>query len=439
MNSTGRIVLILIMPISVKPIYIKIIFLSLFPKASNPIGLFFLAVVLFLASYTSYAQDTTLKKQSLRDSVAYWNSQLDVADIAKRIINNNTPRKNDDSKVHASIIPAFGYSLQTGFAGVLSTNLGFYTGREQSQKISSILSSLAYTQYKQVIFPIQGSIWTKKDLYNITMDWKYLNYPSITYGLGGKSKLTDGYNIDFNYIKLHQSVLRKIHGYLYAGLGFYYDRLWNIREINPPKGVVTDFEKYGLTSSATASGIAFRILIDTRTNQINPKTGWYVNITDRPNYKFLGSSNNWHSFVAEFRRYFTLPTHPKSVLALWSYNWLTLGGTPPYLLLPSTGWDEYSNLGRGYIQGRYRGRQMLYLEAEYRFGITHNGLLGGVVFANAQSYSKDLSKQFSTIEPAAGFGLRVKLNKFSGANLCVDYGFGIDGSRGFFVNLGEVF
>jgi hypothetical protein len=108
-------------------------------------------------------------------------------------------------------------------------------------------------------------------------------------------------------------------------------------------------------------------------------------------------------------------------------------------LLPSTGWDDFYNTGRGYIQGRYRGKDMLYFESEYRFGITNNGLLGGVLFVNAESFSKELSKQLAVVAPACGLGVRIKLNKFSGANLCVDYGFGADGSRGISVNLGEVF
>ncbi len=55
-----------------------------------------------------------------------------------------------------------------------------------------------------------------------------------------------------------------------------------------------------------------------------------------------------------------------NILALWSYNWLTLSGTPPYLMLPSTGWDKTFNTGRGYIQGRFRSNNMLDAEAEYR-------------------------------------------------------------------------
>ena len=82
---------------------------------------------------------------------------------------------------------------------------------------------------------------------------------------------------------------------------------------------------------------------------------------------------------------------------------------------------------------------MIYLESEYRFGLTKNGLLGGVVFANAANYSRTVNANLHDIIPAAGSGVRIKINKHSNTNLCIDYGVGVDGSRGFFVNLGEVF
>jgi hypothetical protein len=163
-------------------------------------------------------------------------------------------------------------------------------------------------------------------------------------------------------------------------------------------------------------------------------------MTYRPNFTWLGSDDNWQSLIIDAREYLKFPGSTRNVLAFWSYDWFTVGnGNPPYLLLPSTGWDAYSNTGRGYIQGRYRSKDMLYLESEYRFGITANGLLGGVVFANAQSFSEPSSGQFSYLIPGYGAGVRISLNKFSRTNLCVDYGWGIHGSGGFFVNLGEVF
>ena len=168
----------------------------------------------------------------------------------------------------------------------------------------------------------------------------------------------------------------------------------------------------------------------------------------RPKFTFLGSDNNWQSLLVEYRAYRRFPNlSSNNVLALWSYNWFTFGGKPPYLLLPSTGWDAFANTGRGYIQGRFRGSNMLYLEAEYRFGITSNGLFGGVIFANAETFSNAAStlagnaslSTFDPVKPAAGLGIRIRMNKFSKANLCIDYGWGTSGSHGLSVNLGEVF
>lgn len=82
---------------------------------------------------------------------------------------------------------------------------------------------------------------------------------------------------------------------------------------------------------------------------------------------------------------------------------------------------------------------MVYLKAELRFGITKDGLLGGVIFTNAQSSSELNSNKLEVISPAAGIGLRIKFNKFSNTNVCVDYGVGKGGSRRFFGNLGEIF
>lgn len=58
---------------------------------------------------------------------------------------------------------------------------------------------------------------------------------------------------------------------------------------------------------------------------------------------------------------------------------------------------------------------------------------------NAQFFSKDIKTELSVIAPAYGAGIRISVNKQSGANLCIDYAFGKDGSKGIFVNLGEVF
>jgi outer membrane protein assembly factor BamA len=343
-------------------------------------------------------------------------------------------------KLHISALPVVGYTLQTGFAGVLSSNFAFYTSEHSQANISSILTSITYSQYHQIIFPIQADIWTKGNQYNIVTDWRYLKYPSLTYGLGGNTSPDSGYNIDYTYLRLHQAIMKKVTSDTYLGLGYDLDYLWNIQELDPPTGEHTDFQRYGLHKTELASGISLHFLYDSRRNQLNPDNGSYASISYRPNFTFLGSDANWQSLILDLREYIPLPGGTHNVLALWSYNWFTTGGgDPPYLLLPSSGWDAYSNTARGYIQGRFRSRNMLYLESEYRFQILNNGLLGGVVFGNAQSFSEQGSGRFEYVAPGFGGGIRISLNKFSRTNLCIDYGWGTHGSGGFFVNLGEVF
>jgi outer membrane protein assembly factor BamA len=372
------------------------------------------------------------------------NDRVDLVDVGRSLLKGYRSKRKDtvqqqSGKLHISALPIAGYTLQTGFAAVLSSNFAFYTSEHSQANMSNVLTSITYSQYQQIILPIQANIWTRGNKYNIQTDWRYLRYPSLTYGLGGNTGLDSGYNIYYGYLRLHQSILRSITKDFYVGVGYDFDYFWNIREINPPPGK-TDFERYGITPRATSSGISLHLLFDNRRNPINPAKGSYLSAAYRPNFTFLGSDNNWQSLLIEAREYLRFPNSTRNVFAIWSYNWFTLGsGDPPYLLLPSTGWDAYSNTGRGYIQGRYRSKNMAYLETEYRFGITSNGLLGGVVFANAQTFTEPATAHFAYIDPGYGCGIRVSLNKFSRTNLCVDYGWGLHGSGGFFVNLGEVF
>ena len=307
--------------------------------------------------------------------------------------------------------------------------------------MSDILTSITYTQYNQILFPLAATIWSKNNKYMFSVDYRFLKYPSTTYGIGARTTENDAYTLNFNCVKLHQSVLRKVYNNFYVGLGFFYDHFWDIKEVDPPVGVHTSYERYGNQKKATAAAIAVRVLYDSRRNPVNATNGHYASIVFRPNYTFLGSDNNSKSLQIDYRKYFSIGGNPRHVLALWSFDWLTLGrGKQPYFLLPSTGWDDQYNTGRGYVQSRFRAKNLIYTEAEYRFGLTNNGVLGAVVFVNTQSYSKTLgNQQLSVIAPGCGAGLRIKLNKHSNTNLAIDYGFGQRGSKGIFLNLGEVF
>lgn len=371
-------------------------------------------------------------------------AQKDMGDVAHHVFSPHKPIDIDtlerkDTRKHYSVVPAIGYTLQTGFAGIISGNCAYYRDTSAAAKLSTITTSVTYSQYNQTIVPFQASIWTPGNKMNVIIDWRFIDYPSDIYGLGGRTDPNKGYTIDFKGLKLHQTVMFNLSQNFYAGVGYFFDKFWDIKAVDPESRAINKRVTKELGTEETASGPAFRFLYDSRQNQLNPQQGLYYNMTYRTSFKGLGSDSNWQSLQIDARTYLKFPANSRNILAFWMFDWLTLHGTPSYLLLPSTGWDDNYNTGRGYIQGRFRGKTMLYFESEYRFALTNNGLLGGVAFVNLQNFSPDISSTYNQIFPGYGLGLRLKLNKHSGANLCVDYGFGKNGSKGFFVNLGEVF
>ncbi len=365
----------------------------------------------------------------------------DVIDVYYKLIHHTCKIAShcEPKKISFSSAPALGYTLHTKFAVAYAMNFAFLTSKDKITNLSVINVLPVFTQNKQFEFSMQSNIWAKNNKYNFLGDYRYYKYPQPSFGLGGHTSLASYNFMDYSYIVLKQAILKSLGNNFFAGAGYNMDYHVQITETGNSDGKESDFHKYGATTSSMSTGPSLHFLHDDRRNPINPLAGLYSNVVYRCNLSALGSYSNWQSLIVDVRKYIKVPGKSQNTLAFWSYNWFTFGGKAPYLELPSTGWDTYSNMGRGYTQGRFTGKNLLYLEAEYRFNILKSGLLGGVVFTNAQSVADWPSNKFTTIWPAAGFGLRVKINKNSNTNISIDYGIGLGGSSGIFVNLGEVF
>ena len=389
-------------------------------------------------SKDSVVQKTENAKEKEADSLS---RQKDIFDLFNNFFGAHISSKPDTlklrpGKLFLAIVPAIGYTLEGNWLANVSLNTSFYTSNPQSTNLSTINYGTQYDLNHQLIVPIISDIWLKNNVINLLGDWRYYIYPSYTYGLGGNTLLSNADLIDYSYIRIYQEILGHFNSYFYFGGGYNYDNHFDIKEL----GSNPDFNLYNNGATQTiSSGPVVHFMYDSRSNINNPIDAFYGSITYRYSSTILGSTEQWQSLFLEFKKYIKLFASSPNVLALWSWNVFTFGGNPPYFDMPSNGWDINNNSGRGYIQGRFRGQNMLYDEAEYRFRITHNGLLGGVIFANAESVSQYPSNKFEYINPGYGLGLRVKMNKYSDVNLCFDYGFGLMGSRGLFVNLGEVF
>ncbi len=408
-----------------------------------------LVLLLLVCSVSLHAQDKNLipltrYPSKIKDTITRVSkdtiTERDLNDVFSSLFSKNYKPVKPDSigkKMIASFFPAVGYSLQTKTAATLTGNIVFRAS--PISKISAITTSMGYTERRQFTIPVVSNIWTADNSWLFVGDSRFYIYPQSTYGLGSNSDTSDRQHMRYNLLRISEVALKRIRGNFFLGAGYKFSDHWNIDYGKSENGVPSAFESYAATRRSISSGFSLNALYDSRDFSVNATTGFFGAIEFDDNLKAFGSDGNWQSVVIDLRKYFRFPANSDNVIAFWSYDWLVLGGKPPYLDLPSTSWDTYSTTGRGYIQSRFRGAQMVYLETEYRFKITANGLLGGVAFLNGESLSAAPGTGLQRIRPGYGPGLRIKLNKASKTNLDIDYGFGNQGSNGLFLTVGEVF
>lgn len=388
-------------------------------------------------SSASYVLKDTIRAAKYASDTA---DQRDVIDVLVKLFKPKHFNRSNlkPGQVSFFILPAPYYTQATGFALTLNGTLDFLASDYKYQNLSLITASAGYTQKGQTTFSIYPTLWTKNNSFTLQGIWWYYDYSEQTFGLGSNTANSKQDLLHYKFLRLYETVAKQIFMDGFIGLGYKLDVHNNIREDGNIDGSGSDFNAYGPAGKTVSSGPSLSFLFDDRRNQINPRRGSYIDIDYSTKLTSLGSDQNWQYLKVDLRKYFKVSSSSNNVLAFWNLYEFTFGQVP-YLDLPAVGWDDYQKSSRGYTQGRFRGKNMIYLEGEYRFKVTHNGVLGGVIFANAESFSEPATNNFQTILPAAGAGIRIKVNKYTRTNLSIDYGVGIKGSSGIFVNLGEVF
>ena len=393
---------------------------------------------------------------------------VDIIDVIRKMFNKKAPTGSDTlvpNVRNTSLLPIVGYGVANGFIVGAAVGLTNLKGDKNTTQLSSALVSLSFTTKKQIIICARSNIYLPGDIWYLQGDWRLLFYAQPTYGLGiYEVNEPLHFNIEgtdvnhpvveqpmrFNYIRFYETVLREIAHHWYVGLGVNIDDHSKIQDeslkLDTPNPNITSHyfysKKYGFDPSHySTNGLLAQVTYDSRDNAVNAYRGIYATGSFRLNEKIFGGSQNSTMLYGEWRCFIPLSkTKPGLVLAIWNWGVYVTSGSVPYLTLPAIGWDTYGRSGRGYVQGRFRGVNMVYGETELRMPISRNGLFGAVAFVNCTTASNPNTEQtlFNSIAPGYGVGLRIKMNTKDRTNICIDYGRGID-SHGLYFNIQETF
>jgi hypothetical protein len=201
----------------------------------------------------------------------------------------------------------------------------------------------------------------------------------------------------------------------------------------------SDLKEGGLLESGSvpgsedgqAIGVGGSLIRDGRDNTIYPRRGGYHQLLVDLFGKVWFGDYGYGRYTLDLRGYFPIArTH---VVALQALGIATSGG-PPFDQYPELGGDR---LLRGYFQGRYRDRDLLAFQGEYRLPVFWRfGAAGFVGVGQVAPRISDFG--FDRFWVAGGAGLRFLLAEKEGLNIRADFAFG-EGSSGFYLSLGEAF
>ncbi|MFN9215114.1 MAG: BamA/TamA family outer membrane protein [Gemmatimonadota bacterium] len=322
--------------------------------------------------------------------------------------------------------PAITYTPETGIAIGLGA---FAVTRERRpfQRPDAYAANVLVTQRGQFTLGGTADVWTRDNRVRVESEAAAIRFPNRFFGLGLDTP-TSGERYTPTTFAGSVGVQRAVVPALYLGVRVAGDRT-TITGVDPA-GRIAGYRERDGWSLVTVSVQAIH---DTRDRIFAARRGAMRALTLAHTDGALGSTFDATRVTLDLRQYATL--HRRVVVAAQGRVDHVMGALP-FDRLPQLGGP---NLLRGYFAGRFRDRSLGIGQAEVRLGPWAE-VFGVTVFAAAGGVGTDLDALRDVrFRRAAGAGVRFIVNPQSGLGLRVDWARGEQGSRGWYITVGEAF
>lgn len=348
------------------------------------------------------------------------------------LISQPLAAQNDSTKSKQILIfPVLTRSIETSWSfGAAGSSTFKFSKKDTASRTSNLQTIVLYSLKKQFIAAVNGSQYFKNEDYILNEQLSFSSFPDKFWGLGKYSpdSAEESYNFKQYYIYLH--LMRHLGNNIYAGILYEFQ---NVLEVDYKPGGIFDQQKIVGRNGYKISGLGLSLTYDDRNNAFAPDKGNFAQIYFNHFAPGFGSDYAYTNLVIDLRKFISIKK--RNVLAMQAYSFSNLGDEVPLRSLATLGGMTSM---RGYYDGRYRDKQQLVFQAEWRYRI--NKRFGAVAFGNFGDVGHGITDfALQDLKYSYGAGLRYAINKSEKLNIRLDYGKGIGNNQGFYFELGEAF
>jgi|3_EtaG_2_1085321.scaffolds.fasta_scaffold14731_2 outer membrane protein assembly factor BamA len=355
--------------------------------------------------------------------------------FVKRYFNNLINDTSDISKPQFLIYPTVAYAPETSWEFGLSSLLVFYAKQDTSNRLSEINGFTFFTLENQYGLWFDHAIYSDEDNWFFLGRIRFQSFPLFYHGIGNQTPEDYIARVDANQIFIKERVLRKVKKDLFVGLEMDFQRLSNV-DFVPAEGNNGIQELPLGSEGSTNLGFGLGLVHDNRHNVLNVRKGFFSELALLHYNQAWGSTYDFTTVISDTRIY--RPVGDNNVFAaqlLGQFN----SGEVPFNQLALMGGES---IMRGYYYGRYRDRNQLAAQFEYRFlpiPFSFTDRIGAAVFAGAGKVFPELNNfDLSNIVVSGGAGIRFLLFPEKDIYTRLDVAFTQEGP-GFYLFIGEAF
>jgi len=330
------------------------------------------------------------------------------------------------------VYPIIAYSPETSVEFGVSTLGVFYANKDTNNRLSEINGTAFYTIENQFGLLLDHALYSDHNNWFLLGKMKFQSFPLSYYGIGPTTPDVKLARVDAFQFQIKERLLRRIRNDFYIGLETDLQHLGNV-DFNDYDSTISYTKPTGHLGS-TNFGLGLGFLYDNRHNVLNVRKGFFSEIAFLHYSPYIGSDHEFTSVFSDVR-WFT-PIRGRNVLAAHFVGQFSYGD-PTFNQLALMGGES---MMRGYYLGRFRDRNLMATQLEYRMlPFSFAKRWGGSVFAGTGGVFNKLDAfEGDHIVVAGGAGVRFQLFRKKDVWIRLDVAFTNEGN-GIYIFVGEAF